>query len=132
MNIKKMQGNPAFLDVCRCSKEPQKYVVLSLSRLKHGFDCSAALQVSPGSHLCSYAPLRSFLARGRPFRRCRRSSPCRRDLRTETIGPASYFRVYIPGSIPRWSAKARIPGSGRGGCKVIATVHDIRSAQEYG
>src|SRR3546814_13422855 len=47
MNINKTQGNPAFLDVCRCSKEPQKYVVLSLSRLKHGFDCSAALQVSP-------------------------------------------------------------------------------------
>src|SRR3546814_11766536 len=67
MNINKMQGNPAFLDVCQCSKEPQKCVVLSLSRLKHGFDCSAALQVSPGSHLCSYAPLRSFLARGRPF-----------------------------------------------------------------
>src|SRR3546814_20679742 len=46
-----------------------------------------------GSHLCSYAPLRSFLARGHPLRRCRRSSPCRRDLRTETIGWASYFRV---------------------------------------
>src|SRR3546814_12471329 len=100
MNINKMQGNPAFLDVCQCSKEPQKCVVLSLSRLKHGFDCSAALQVSPGSHLCSYAPLRSFLARGRPFDAAGDTRPAgeisapRPSVRLRTFGYTSPVRSH--------------------------------------
>src|SRR3546814_97941 len=100
MNINKMQGNPAFLDVCQCSKEPQKCVVLSLSRLKHGFDCSAALQVSPGPHLCSYAPLRSFLARGRPFDAAGDTRPAgeisapRPSVRLRTFGYTSPVRSH--------------------------------------
>src|SRR3546814_1174670 len=100
----------------------------ALSRLKHRFDCSAALRFIPRIAPLFICPAAIVLARGRPFRRCRRSSPCRRDLRTETIGPTSYFRVYIPGSIPRWSSKARIPGSGRAGSQVIATTPDISRA----
>src|SRR3546814_9805211 len=56
----------------------------ALSRLKHRFDCSAALRVSPRIAPLFICPAAIVLARGRPFRRCRRSSPCRRDLRTRT------------------------------------------------
>src|SRR3546814_6239978 len=106
MNINKMQGNPAFLDVCQGSKEPQKCVVLSLSRLKHGFDCSAALQVSPGSHLCSYAPLRSFLARGRPFDAAGDTRPAgeisapRPSVRLRTFGYTSPVRSHARSDEP--------------------------------
>src|SRR3546814_6831199 len=46
----------------------------ALSRLKHRFDCSAALRVSPRIAPLFICPAAIVLARGRPFRRCRRSS----------------------------------------------------------